>query len=126
MYVLHMLTSVLGLTLLLGTGAFAEIQGGEPGTSSNPKDNVPAKIQRSTPSAENFPGGSGPGERSDALTGMKHEKPVKEGAAELEQNVGQTGEGGAAMAAEDLEQKSHGKSSKGISSESSTKSRKKH
>jgi len=71
MYAFTVLTGVLGLSLSLGTGAFAEMKGGEPGASNNPQDNVPSKIQRSTPAGgfgEDFPKGSGPGERGDALT----------------------------------------------------------
>lgn len=116
------LGSVLGLSLLLGTGAFAEILEGEPGTSTNPKDNVPEEIQRSSDSLhEDGPQSRGPGERSDALTGLKHEKPVKEGHEELQRNVDKTNAGGAAMAAEELEQKSREKSQKGISAGSSRK-----
>lgn len=120
------LAGVFGLSLVIGTGAFAEIMGGEPGTSKNPKDNVPKEIQRSTPSAENFPGGSGPGERGDALTGLKQEKAVNEGLPELEKNVEKTDAGGAAMAAEELELRSKEQSHKGISSQSSEKAGKKH
>jgi hypothetical protein len=49
---------------------------------------------------------------------MKHEKPVKDGQAELEKNVNKTHEGKAAMAAEELEQKPTKKSPKGISAQS--------
>ena len=62
---------VLGImALVLATGAWAEILGIQPGTSSNPKDNVPKEIQRSDPSGVPFgPGGTGPGTRGNALTG---------------------------------------------------------
>ena len=103
---IKIMIGVVGISLLLGTGTFAEMVGGEPGTSKNPKSNVPDQIQRSSPSGEAaLPGGSGPGDRSDALTGMKHEKAVKEGHAELEKNVNKTKGGGAAMAAEELQEK---------------------
>ena len=61
---------------LLVTGAYAEILGEQPGTSSNPKDNVLKEIQRSIPGGGTFgPGGSGPGNRSDESVGMKRKKP---------------------------------------------------
>ncbi len=105
MNTLQVLGGVVGVSMFLATGAFAEILGTQPGTSSNPKDNVPKEIQRSTSGGETFgPGGSGPGTRSDALTGMRKEKPMKEGREELEANVDKTG-GKAAMAAESLETK---------------------
>jgi len=108
MNALKVLTSVLGLCLVLGTGVFAEILEGEPGTSLNPKDNVPENIQRNDPYlyGDDSSVGSSPGSRSDALTGLKHEKPVKEGLKELEENVQKTHEGAAAMAAEELKMKS--------------------
>jgi len=120
MNIMKITFGVLGISILLGTGAFAEIQGGEPGTSKNPKNNVPEAIQRSTPSGfdEDSQRDSGPGERSDALTGMKHEKPVKEGHAELERNVNKTQGGAAAMAAEELKMKSHKKTQKSINAQS--------
>lgn len=120
MKALQVIGGVACLSLLVGTGAFAEMVGGEPGTSKNPKDNVPQSIQRSTPSGfdEDSQRDSGPGERSDALTGMKQEKPVKEGHAQLEKNVNKTHAGGAAMAAEELQMKSHQKTQKGISAQS--------
>jgi len=65
--------------------------------------------------------GSGPGARSDELTGLKHEKPVKEGLEELETNVQKTHGGAAAMAAEERKLKSLEKSKKGIFSHSSKK-----
>lgn len=104
MNVLTVLGGVACLSVLLGTGAWAEIVGGEPGTSENPKDNVPTEIQRSNESGSDEGSGSGPGSRSDALSGMKKEKAVKEGHEALEKNAKQTHEGGAAVAAEDLEQ----------------------
>jgi len=105
---LKVLVSILGLSVLLGTGAFAEILEGEPGTALNPKDNVPEQIQRSDPyfKGDDLPDGSGPGSRGDVLTGLKHEKPVKEGLKELEENVQKTHAGAAAMAAEELKLKS--------------------
>jgi len=48
MYPLKVVATVLGLSILLGTGVLAEILEGEPGTSTNPKDNVPENIQRSS------------------------------------------------------------------------------
>jgi hypothetical protein len=120
------LVGMFGVSLLLGTGAFAEMKGGEPGTSNNPADNVPDQIQRSSPSGEeSLPGGSGPGDRSDALTDMGNEKAVKKGHAELEKNVNKTEGGGAAMAAEELQQRSTEKSKKGISAQSSKEAEKK-
>lgn len=121
MNVFKVLGSVVGLSLLLGTGAFAEIMEGEPGTSKNPKDNVPEQIQRSNPSGFDEGPGSGPGERSDALTGLEHEKPMTEDHEALQENVDKTNAGGAAMAAEELEQKSREKSQKDISTQGSTK-----
>lgn len=102
----YVLSGALCATLLLTTGAFAEILGVQPGTSSNPKDNVPKEIQRSDPSGKPFgPGGSGPGNRSDALTGgMEKEKPEPVTRQALEQNAEKGG--GAAMAAETLDEKS--------------------
>jgi len=55
--------------MLLATGAMAEILGVQPGTSDNPKDNVPKEIQRD--GAIVSPGGSGLGTRSDELVGIK-------------------------------------------------------
>ncbi len=126
MNVSKVLGGVACLGLLLGTGAWAEMVGGEPGTSDNPKDNVPAKIQRSTAGDPegNFADGSGPGTRSDELVGMKKEVPepvTKEG---LEQNAEKTHEGGAAVAAEELKEKSD-KSHKDIAAQSSAKDMKK-
>ncbi len=99
---------VVCVSVFLATGALAEILGVQPGTSGNPKDNVPQEIQRSTPGGGTFgQGGTGPGTRSDALTGgMKKEKPEPVTRQELEQNVEKTQGGGAALAAEDLNEKS--------------------
>ena len=44
----QVLSGVACVSLLLATGAFAEILGVQPGTSDNPKDNVPKEIQRGT------------------------------------------------------------------------------
>lgn len=116
MYPWKVLASVLGLSLVLGTGVLAEILEGEPGTSPNPKDNVPEKIQRDEPylKGDDLPGDSGPGSRGGALTGLKHEKPVQEGLTELEENVQKTHAGAAALAAEELKLKSMEKSKEGI------------
>ena len=94
------------LTLFVVTGASAEILGQQPGTSKDPKDNVPKDIQRSAlGEAEYPPGSSGPGTRSDELVGMKKEKPAPVTQQELEQNVEKTHGAGAAVAAEALEEK---------------------
>jgi len=99
--------------VFLATGTLAEIMGVEPGTSDNPKDNVPKEIQRSTPGGETFgEGGSGPGTRSNALTGMKKEKPDPVTRQELEQNAEQGG--GAALAAEDRNEKGANTSKQGM------------
>jgi len=121
MYPVKFLAMVLGLSLVLGTGALAEILEGEPGTSTNPKDNVPEKIQRSDPylSGDDASYGSDPGSRGDALTGLKHEKPEKEGLHELEENVQKTHVGAAALAAEELKLKSLERSKSGIFSHGS-------
>lgn len=124
MNVCKVLGGVACLSLLLGTGALAEIVGGEPGTSKNPKDNVPKEIQHSSPSGGFGEGDSGPGSRSDALTGMKKEKAVGVTEEGLEQNVEKTHEGGAAVAAEDLKEKGE-KSHKDISAQSAHKDMKK-
>lgn len=121
---IKIIVGAAGLSLLLGTGVFAEMVGGEPGTSSNPKDNVPDKIQRSEPylyGDKEFKDGSGPGDRSDELVGMKKEVPDPVTEQELEQNVEKTHGGGAAVAAEELHEKSKSQSHKGISSQSSKK-----
>jgi hypothetical protein len=111
---IHVLTGVACVSFLLTTGAFAEILGGQPGTSSNPKDNVPKEIQRSDPSGVPFgSGGSGPGTRSNALTGgMEKEKSDPVTRQALEQNAEQGG--GAAIAAENLNEKSKNTSKKSV------------
>ena len=98
---------VVCVSVFLATGASAEILGVQPGTSSNPKDKVPQEIQRSTPGGGTFgQGGTGPGTRTDALTGgVNKEKPEPVTRQELEQNVEKTQGGGAALAAEDLNEK---------------------
>jgi hypothetical protein len=102
MKTLPILSGVTYVSLFLAAMASAEILGVQPGTSSNPKDNVPKEIQRDTPSG---PGGSGPGSRGDALAGgMEKEKPHPVTRQELEQNAAQGG--GAAVEAEILKEKS--------------------
>lgn len=67
---MHVLSGVACVSVFLATGAFAEMLGVQPGTSTNPKDNVPTDIQRDNVSGgDTFPGGSGPGTRGNALTG---------------------------------------------------------
>jgi hypothetical protein len=100
---IQVLSGVACVSVLLATGAFAEILGVQPGTSDNPKDNVPAKVQREGGAFN--PGDSGPGQRDDALVGMKKEKPESVTKQQLEQNVEKTHGGGAALAAEDLNEK---------------------
>jgi len=96
----RILSAVACVSLFLATGAIAEVQGIQPGTSDNPKDNVPKEIQRE---GGNFgPGGSGPGRRSDDLVGMKKEMPQPITENKLDQNVEKTQGGGAASAAEKL------------------------
>ena len=116
MNTIHVLSGVACVSVLLATGAMAEILGVQPGTSANPKDNVPAEIQRSTPGGGSFsPGGTGPGTRGDALTGgMEKEKPEPVTRQALERNAEQGG--GAALAAEDLNEKSKTTPKKGIKS----------
>ncbi len=48
MNALKVLSGVACMSVLLATGAYAEILGVQPGTSDNPKDNVPKKIQRAS------------------------------------------------------------------------------
>lgn len=108
----QVLSGVACVSVLLATVAFAEILGVQPGTSDNPKDNVPAKIQRDGGAFS--PGDSGPGQRDDALVGMKKEKPDPVTQQELEQNVEKTHAGGAAVAAEELKDKSMYESKDGI------------
>ncbi len=103
------------LTLFVANGAFGEILGQQPGTSKDPKDNVPKDIQRSALGESEYPAGSsGPGTRSDELVGMKKEKPEPVTQQELEQNVEKTHGGGAAVAAEALEEKELYESKDGI------------
>ena len=116
---IHVLSGVACVSLLLATGAMAEILGVQPGTSANPKDNVPMEIQQDGATAS--PGSSGPGTRSDELVGMKQEKPEPITLQDLEQNVEKTQGGGAAIAAEDLKKESMVKSDKDISDQSSQK-----
>ena len=59
---IRILAGVACVSVLLATGVSAEILGIQPGTSDNPKDNVPKEIQRATPGGETFgEGGTGPG-----------------------------------------------------------------
>ena len=112
---IHILTGVAAVSVFLATGAFAEILGVQPGTSDNPKDNVPKEIQRGTPGGGTFgEGGTGPGTRSKALTGMEKEKADPVTRQELEHNAEQGG--GAALAAEDLNEKSKNTPKKGMKS----------
>ena len=115
----HVLSGVACVSLLLATGAMAEILGVQPGTSDNPKDNVPTEIQRD--GGTTSPGSNGPGTRSDELVGMKKEKPEPITLQDLEQNVEKTQGGGAAIAAEDLKKESMVTSDKDISDQSSQK-----
>ena len=107
MNAIKVLGGVACVSVLLATGALAEILGVQPGTSSNPKDNVPKEIQRDNDSGGKLGpgGGTGPGTRSDALTGsMEKEKPEPVTREVLEHNAEQGG--GAAIAAENLNEKS--------------------
>jgi hypothetical protein len=116
----QVLSGVACMSVLLATGAMAEILGVQPGTSDNPKDNVPKEIQQDGATVSQ--GVSGPGTRSDELVGMKKEKPEPVTLQELEQNVEKTHGGGAAIAAEELKEKSEKsmeKSNKDISDQSS-------
>ena len=101
---IQILSGLACVSVFLATGAFAEILGVQPGTSDNPKDNVPAKVQRDGGAFS--PGDSGPGQRDDALVGMKKEKPQPINEQQLENNAEKTHGGGAALAAEDLKEKS--------------------
>lgn len=112
---IHILKGVACMSVFLATGALAEYLEVQPGTSDNPKDNVPKEIQRGTPGGGTFgSGGSGPGTRSDALVGEKKEKRDPVTQQELRQNAEQGG--GAALAAEDLKEKSKNTSKKGMKS----------
>lgn len=115
----HVLSGVACVSLLLATGAMAEILGVQPGTSENPKDNVPKEIQRD--GGTTSPGSNGPGTRSDELVGMKTEKPGPVTLQDLKQNVEKTQGGGAAIAAENLKKESLATSDKDISDPSSQK-----
>ena len=100
---MQVLNGAFCMSLLVVSGALAEIAGVQPGTSGNPKDNVPKEIQRGTASGGTFgSGGSGPGSRNDELTDMKKEKPESVTQQQLKQNVEKTDGGGAAIAAEQL------------------------
>ena len=115
MNTIHVLNGVACVSVFLATGAVAEILGVQPGTSANPNDNVPAEIQRSTPGGILSPGGTGPGTRGDALTGgMEKEKPEPITRQALERNAEQGG--GAALAAEDLDENSKTTAKKGMKS----------
>lgn len=97
---LRILSAVACASLFLVAGALAEVQGIQPGTSDNPKDNVPKEIQRE---GGNFgPDGSGPGSRSGELADMKKQMPQSVTEKTLGQNVEKTQGGGAAIAAENL------------------------
>lgn len=94
---------IVASSLFLATGVRADIVGQEPGTSADPKDNVPGNIQRSALGEAAYPqGSSGPGTRSDELVGMKKKKPEPVTEQQLEQNVEKTHGSGAAVAAEKL------------------------
>lgn len=111
----QLVVGVFGMVaLLLATGAGAEILGTQPGTSSNPKDNVPKEIQRSdTSGGDTFSGGSGPGTRGNAVTGgMEKEKPEPVTRRELERKAEKGG--GAAVAAEVLNEESKNTSKKSM------------
>ncbi len=110
----RVLSGLVLVSVFLATGAFAEILGVQPGTSDNPKDNVPAKVQRDGGAFS--PGDSGPGQRDDALVGMKKEKPEPINDQQLEKNAEQTHGGGAALAAEDLKEQSTHTSNKSMKS----------
>jgi hypothetical protein len=49
---LQVLSGVVCMSVLLATGAFAELLGSQPGTSSNAKDNVPKEIQEALQAEE--------------------------------------------------------------------------
>jgi hypothetical protein len=112
---IHLLTGVAAVSVFLATGAFAEILGVQPGTSDNPKDNVPKEILRGTPGGGTFgEGGTGPGTRSKALTETGMEQADIGIQQEIEHNAKQGG--GAALAAEDLNEKSKNTSKKSMKS----------
>lgn len=121
MKMIAILSGIACLSVVLATGTFAEMKGGESGTSTKPEGNVPEKIQRSAPSGEeSLPGGSGPGTRSEELTGMEDVEAGKKGHAKSGENVDETHGGKAAEAAEELQEENMKKSKKGISSETSS------
>ena len=104
---IQVLSGVACVSLLLATGAVAEILGVQPGTSDNPKDNVPKEIQRGTASGGTVGSGeSGPSTRSNDLADMKKVKPEPVTQQELKENVEKTHGSGAAVAAEKLEKTS--------------------
>lgn len=111
---IHVLSGLACVSVFLATGALAEILGVQPGTSSDPKDNVPKEIQRSDPSGVPFgSGGTGPGTRGDALTGaMIKEKSKPVTRQELEQDA-KDGRG-TALAAENLNEQSTNISKNGM------------
>jgi hypothetical protein len=116
MSALKMFGVIACVSVFLATGAVAEILGVQPGTSDNPKDNVPKEIQRGTPGGGTFgPGGTGPGTR-DVLVDMNKEKPAPVTQQQLDQNAAKTHEGGAALAAETLGEKSMDNSKKSMKS----------
>jgi hypothetical protein len=91
------------VSVLLATGALAEILGVQPWDF--------------TASGGTFDsGGSGVGTRSDEIVGMKKEKPEPVTQQALEQNAEKTHGGGAAIAAENLKEKGMNKSKKGMKS----------
>jgi hypothetical protein len=103
MSIVHTTCSAIVYTgIFVATAALADVVGKEPGTSSNPKDNVPHEIQRSALGESEYPGGTGAGTRSDELVGMDKEKPEPVTEQQLEKNVEKTHGGGAAIAAEEL------------------------
>lgn len=51
---IHVLSGVVCVSVMLATGTSAEILGVEPGTSSDPQDNVPKEIQLRNPSGVPF------------------------------------------------------------------------
>ena len=117
MNAVKLLGGIVCVSVLMATGALAEIEGVQPGTSSNPKDNVPAEIQRDNDSGGKLGpgGGTGPGTRSNALTGgMEKEKPEPVTRQALEQNAEKGG--GAAIAAENLNENGKNASKKAMRS----------
>lgn len=118
---LYGVSGVMCASLLFATGAYAEMRGTEPGTSSNPKDHVSKEIQRSTLGAGPFGlggtvglGGTGPGTRSDELVGMEKEQAEPVPLDDLKNNVEKTHGGASAMPAEKPKEKSVYGAEKGI------------